>query len=73
MKLKITGILLSVAGIAGLIITLIYVNMIEDYRQVNLLLAGGIAGTVLFFTGIWLLPKQQNMTNTATIERAEKI
>ena len=56
MKGKILGILLSVLGVAALIITLIGINSVVTFRQVNLLLAGGIVGTILFFTGIWLLP-----------------
>jgi hypothetical protein len=56
MKGKILGILLSVLGVGALIITLIGINSDVTSRQVNLLLAGGIVGTILFFTGIWLLP-----------------
>jgi hypothetical protein len=56
MKGKILGILLSVLGLAALIVTLIGINGIVTTTQVNLLLAGGIVGTILFFTGIWLLP-----------------
>jgi hypothetical protein len=56
MKGKILGISLSVLGVAALIITLIGINGVVSPRQVNMLLAGGIAGTILFFTGIWLLP-----------------
>jgi hypothetical protein len=56
MKGKILGILLSVLGVGALIITLIGINGIVTTTQVNLLLAGGIVGTILFFTGIWLLP-----------------
>lgn len=56
MKGKILGIVLSVLGVGALIITLIGINGIVTATQVNLLLAGGIVGTILFFTGIWLLP-----------------
>jgi hypothetical protein len=56
MKGKILGILLSVLGAGALIITLIAINGVVTSTQVNLLLAGGIVGTILFFTGIWLLP-----------------
>ena len=56
MKGKILGILLSVLGVGALIITLIGINGVVTSTQVNLLLAGGIVGTILFFTGIWLLP-----------------
>jgi DMSO reductase anchor subunit len=54
MKGKILGISLSVLGVIALIITLIGINGIVSATQVNMLLAGGVAGTVLFFAGIWL-------------------
>ncbi len=56
MKGKMLGISLAVLGVAGLIITLNGINGVVSYTQVNMLLAGGVAGTILFFTGIWLLP-----------------
>jgi hypothetical protein len=56
MKGKILAILLSVLGVGALIITLIGINSVVTSTQVNLLLAGGVVGTILFFTGIWLLP-----------------
>ena len=67
MKGKILGISLSVLGIAALIVTLIGINGIVTASQVNMLLAGGIAGTILFFTGIWLLPgRALSHTTTST-------
>jgi hypothetical protein len=56
MKGKILGISLSVLGVVALIITLIGILGDVSPRQVNMLLAGGIVGTILFFMGIWLLP-----------------
>jgi hypothetical protein len=56
MKGKIFGISLSVMGVAALIITLIGILGDVSPKQVNVLLAGGIAGSILFFMGIWLLP-----------------
>jgi hypothetical protein len=56
MKGKILGIMLSVLGVVALVITLIGINGVVTSTQVNLLLVGGIVGTILFFTGIWLLP-----------------
>jgi len=56
MKGKILGISLSVLGVASLVITLIGILGDVSSTQVNMLLAGGIGGTILFFTGIWLLP-----------------
>jgi hypothetical protein len=56
MKGKILGISLSVLGVASLVITLIGILGDVSYTQVDMLLAGGIGGTIFFFTGIWLLP-----------------
>jgi hypothetical protein len=67
MKGKILGISLSVLGLAALIITLIGINGIVTSSQVNMLLAGGVAGTILFFTGIWLLPGR-TLSRTTSIE-----
>ncbi len=67
MKGKILGISLSVLGVAALIITLIGINGIVTSQQVNMLLAGGIAGTILFFTGIWLLPGR-TLSRTTSVE-----
>ncbi len=46
----------SILGVMTLIITLIGINGVVSPKKVNMLLAGGIAGTILFFMGIWLLP-----------------
>ena len=59
MKGKILGILLSVLGVAALILTLIGINGVATSRQVNMLLVGGIVGTILFFMGIWVVPTTQ--------------
>jgi hypothetical protein len=67
MKGKILGISLSVLGVAALIITLIGINGIVTSQQVNMLLAGGIAGTILFFTGIWFLPGR-TLSRTTSVE-----
>lgn len=67
MKGKILGISLSVLGVAALIITLIGIIGGVNASQVNILLAGGIAGTIMFFTGIWLLPGR-TLSRTASTE-----
>jgi hypothetical protein len=67
MKGKILGISLSVLGVAALIITLIGINGGVNTGQVNILLAGGIAGTIMFFAGIWLLPGR-TLSRTANTE-----
>jgi len=61
MKGKILGISLSVLGVASLVMTLIAILGDVSSAQVNMLLAGGIGGTILFFAGIWLLPGRTKM------------
>jgi hypothetical protein len=56
MSKKIVGIALCIAGVASLIISLIYISIIGNPSQVALLLAGGIIGTVAFFMGIRIIP-----------------
>ncbi len=56
MEGKIWGIILSVLGIAGLVLALIAINGIgEGSQHVGTLLAGGIGGAAAFFAGIWLV------------------
>jgi hypothetical protein len=58
MKGKILGICLSILGISGLILALIYMNAAESFKHLSILLASGICGAIIFFTGIWLLPRK---------------
>jgi len=58
MKGKILGISLSVLGISGLVLAFVYMNAAESFKHLSLLLAGGVCGAIIFFTGIWLLPRK---------------
>ena len=56
MEKKILGIILSILGISGLILALVFMNASGSSDHLHLLLAGGTSGAILFFTGIWLIP-----------------
>ncbi len=56
MEGKILGVILSILGITGLILAVIYMNNAEDIKSVNLLLACGIGGAISFFAGLRLIP-----------------
>jgi len=64
---KILGIILSIVGIAGLVLAFLYVNMAVSPQHLNLLFAGGIFGAVSFFTGIWMIP------NAAAFDKAAEV
>jgi hypothetical protein len=55
MEGKIWGILLSILGIAGLIMALININGPLVSTHLPVLLAAGIGGALAFFIGIWLV------------------
>ena len=58
MEGKILGVILSILGIAGLIVALIYVNVAPSIKSVNLLLGCGIGGAICFFAGLWVIPSR---------------
>ena len=57
MDLKILGIILSILGITGLILALVYINVAVNPQHFNLFFACGIFAAVIFFTGIWMIPR----------------
>lgn len=56
METKILGIILSIVGISGLILALIFMNEAVTTTQFSLLVACGVLGAIAFFVGIRLLP-----------------
>ena len=58
METKILGIILSILGIAGLILAVVYVNGADSSKHLNLLFTAGILGTITFFAGIRVIPGQ---------------
>jgi hypothetical protein len=56
MKAKLSGIILSILGISGLIVAFIYMNGAVTSNKVDVLIACGICSTVIFFAGLRLIP-----------------
>ena len=56
MENKILGIILSIVGISGLMLSLIYMNDAITSTQFSFLFACGVLGAVIFFVGIRLVP-----------------
>jgi hypothetical protein len=59
MESKIMGIILSIVGISGLIVALIYVNVAGSPTQVDVLFGCGILAAAAFFAGIRLIPTKK--------------
>jgi hypothetical protein len=55
MVTKTWGMIVSVLGALGLIASVVMVN-VDGTRHLEILFAGGILGTIAFFTGIWMVP-----------------
>jgi hypothetical protein len=54
MEGKVLGISMSVFGALGLVLAFVFMNNTDSSKHLSLLLASGIGGVVIFFTGIWL-------------------
>ena len=74
MEGKILGISLSVLGIVGLVLALVYMNAAAGPKDVNMLLGCGIFGAIIFFAGIRLLPARKVMnTSTENVNKYEQL
>ena len=60
--MKSWGIIVSILGISGLILALIFMNDAVTTTQFNFLFAGGVLGAIAFFAGLRLIPD----TNTGS-------
>jgi hypothetical protein len=69
MKTKILGITLSILGITGLILALIYMNEAADSKQVSLLFAAGLLGAIAFFAGLRIMPNGNAYNKTIEVRR----
>jgi len=67
MKAKILGIILSILGISGLVLALVYMNEVADSGHVIALSGGGLLAAAIFFSGIWLLPKERRDVKTLEV------
>ena len=59
MERKFLGIILSILGIAGLILALAFMTGADSSKHVSILFACGILGAISFFAGIRLIPDQR--------------
>lgn len=59
MERKFLGIFLSILGIAGLILALVFMAGTDSSKHLSILFACGILGTISFFAGIRLIPDQR--------------
>ncbi len=69
MEGKIWGIVLSVAGLAGLVLAVIYINVAESIKHVNVWLGAGILGTIAFFIGLRLIPTRSEYNQQLEVSR----
>jgi hypothetical protein len=67
MESRILGIILSIVGILGLVLALIYVNVAASPKNVEVLFGCGILATGTFFWGIRLLPNKRADDNTVKV------
>jgi hypothetical protein len=57
MQPKIMGIVLSILGIAGLVLALYFVNGPDINSHLAFLMVAGTLGAIAFFAGIWLFDR----------------
>jgi len=48
---------MSVLGVVGLVLAFVFMNNSDSSKHLSLLLASGIGGTLIFFMGIWMVPR----------------
>jgi len=68
METKYLGIILSILGISGLVLALIFMNDAVTPTQFNSLFAGGILGAIAFFAGLWLIPIAHPYDKTVEVQ-----
>jgi hypothetical protein len=73
MEKKLLGIIISVLGIAGLIVALININGAINNEHIGLIFAGGVLSAVAFFAGITLVPYQRTTDKTVKIRVNELV
>jgi hypothetical protein len=68
MKTKLLGIILSILGISGLIVSFVYMNEGGGSSgRVNVLFACGICSTLIFFGGVRLVPTVTTYRKTVKV------
>jgi hypothetical protein len=61
MEKMIWGSIVSVLGIITLVAAFVAVNTGDVARHLELVFAGGVLGTIAFFTGIWMMPNKSRL------------
>jgi uncharacterized membrane protein YozB (DUF420 family) len=55
------GSIVAVLGIISLVAAFVVVNTGDAAKHLQAALAGGILGTIAFFTGIWMIPNKSRL------------
>jgi hypothetical protein len=58
MERTIWGRIVSILGIISVIAAFVGVNTGDAGRHLVIVFAGGVLGTIAFFTGIWMMPNK---------------
>jgi uncharacterized membrane protein YozB (DUF420 family) len=61
MDKKIWGRIVSVLGIISLVAAVVVINTGDVAKHLEVVFAGGIFGTIAFFTGIWMMPNKSRL------------
>ena len=68
METKYLGIIVSILGISGLVLALIFMNDAVTTAQFNSLFAGGVLGAIAFFAGLWIIPATHPYDKTIEVQ-----
>jgi hypothetical protein len=58
MEGKALGICLSILGVTGLVLAFWGMSSGDSSKHLAVLFASGISGALVFFTGLWLIPRR---------------
>jgi uncharacterized membrane protein YozB (DUF420 family) len=58
MEKMIWGSIVSVLGFISLVAAVVVMNTGDVAKHLELACAGGVLGTIAFFTGIWMMPNK---------------
>jgi uncharacterized membrane protein YozB (DUF420 family) len=61
MEKMIWGSIVSVLGIISLVAAFVVINTGDVGKHLELVFAGGVLGTIAFFTGIWMMPNKSRL------------
>jgi len=60
MEKMIWGSIVAVLGIISLVAAFVVVNTGDVAKHLEVAFAGGILGTIAFFTGVWMIPANKS-------------